>query len=127
MLRRLAETVLKEADLPPELRELFFPSPPEQGVPSRPVQRPAVGPVETASFPVESEFDPRIRRSAVGSSSGDSTTRRQRRVEPVAVKKDVGSDIRSALKNPETVQMAIVLREVLGPPKGLRREDDQEI
>ncbi len=127
MFRKLAETVLKEVDMPPELRELFFPPPPEQGVPARPPQRPVVAPVETSPYPVEGEFDPRIRRNASPPLSGDSMMRRQRLAEHVVVKKHVGRDIRSALANPDSVQMAIVLREVLGPPKGLQRDDTSDV
>jgi hypothetical protein len=125
VIRRLAEALLEEANIPKELRETFFPPGPEQFGPRSPVevQRPTRVARERVPQPLPDDEEAQLleRERRRPRTSGRIVERRG----PVVSGVRPGTRLvaRDLFRTRTALRQAILVREVLGPPKSLQRPD----
>ncbi|MGD9713424.1 MAG: hypothetical protein AB7V46_15355 [Thermomicrobiales bacterium] len=137
----MMETILAEMNLPPEVRETFFPKPPEISPPRPPVAAqappppPAMAPSEPASFDEMTLRRPTevaqaatreiaaARETAVPRETVAARQQRRRAQPAASVQSLQGIGARGYFRTPGAARQAILAREVLGPPKAFQPDD----
>lgn len=133
MIRKLAETLLDEANLPPEWRETFFPTPPTQH--QRPPeirqaeqQRPPFSRLPQEAEDIEAIVRQRLGIDEEAAPRSPRVLETARRVESemrAERQAALRADLRAHLRDPVSLRRSILISEILRPPRSLRRPGEE--
>jgi len=122
MIRRLVETLIGEEALR-ELRETMFPQPPE-----RSETRPGGAPPPASRPASRLREAPRVDEEARAVEYDRRRASAERRVADPAIRRRATPALaRNLFRDPVLLRQAILAREILGPPKALQEEGEQDL